>query len=265
MYEKFQLKFLKWACGVHRKTSNIAIFGDSGRYPFTNNAIKLAIDYFYRIQNATEDTLIFKAYKEQRLLNLDWFVTVSALIEKYNIGRSTIPSINVNEKLNEHFKQNWIEGVNNSEKLSFYQSIKLAFQREEYLKVHKFLDRSNICKFRTSSHCLSIEQGRYTSPKTPRQERICIYCLFKTNNPVVENEQHVLFHCPLYHIPIKTFTESINRPIIDVFKRAQNITEMRHLGKLCTSIFDIHEAFFEYAKLPNNQEILNASRPCVIL
>ena len=187
MYEKFQLKFLKWACGVHRNTANVCVYGDSGRYPFTINAIKLAIDYFGRLQNAPVNTLLHKAFIEQQSLSLDWYVNVSALINKYNVGISNIPSINVSQRLNENFRNYWLNSINNSEKLTFYQSIKTLFQREDYLKVNIFTNRSSICKFRTSAHCLAVEQGRYTTPKTPRRERVCIYCLFKLNNTVLED------------------------------------------------------------------------------
>ena len=53
--------------------------------------------------------------------------------------------------------------------------------------------RIQITKWRLSSHDLHIETGRYTSPITPRNERICKRCPTS-----VEDENHVLFQCPLY-------------------------------------------------------------------
>ena len=50
-----------------------------------------------------------------------------------------------------------------------------------------------ISRWRLSSHNLRIETGRYTRPKTPRDERTCGLC-----EAVVEDEQHVIFICPLY-------------------------------------------------------------------
>ena len=265
MYEKFQLKFLKWDCGVHRKTSNLGILGDTGRYPITINAIKLAIDYYGRIENFSEHTLLRKAFEEQRTLNLDWYNNVSTLISAHNIGRSNITSINVSERLNENFRCIWLNSVHSSEKLTFYKSFKSNFQREEYLKLRTFIDRSNICKLRISAHRLSIEQGRYTTPITPRRERACIYCLFESNIIAVENEVHVLSECPLYRIPIKTFTNVVNRPILDVLKHPQNIRELQKFGALCTSVFDIHEAFLEYTKLDTNDDMRANPKPCINL
>ena len=50
-----------------------------------------------------------------------------------------------------------------------------------------------ISRWRLSSHNLKIETGRYTMPKTPRDERTCGLC-----DTVVEDEQHAIFICPLY-------------------------------------------------------------------
>ena len=46
---------------------------------------------------------------------------------------------------------------------------------------------------RTSSHILEIEKGRMCRPKKPIEQRLCPYC------EVLEDEQHFLLHCRLYH------------------------------------------------------------------
>ena len=53
--------------------------------------------------------------------------------------------------------------------------------------------RVAITRWRLSSHDLRVEKGRYTSPRTPREERTCSRC-----PAYVEDEEHVLFQCPLY-------------------------------------------------------------------
>ena len=49
-----------------------------------------------------------------------------------------------------------------------------------------------ITRWRLSNHDLKIETGRYTRPKTPRNERKCILC------DTIEDEYHVIFSCPRY-------------------------------------------------------------------
>ena len=58
--------------------------------------------------------------------------------------------------------------------------------------------RSALTRLRLSSHRLEIETGRYTRPKTDRDERFCTYCKFMGKD-VVEDEIHFLTTCPLYY------------------------------------------------------------------
>ena len=58
-----------------------------------------------------------------------------------------------------------------------------------------FLDdkkRSVITRWRLSNHRLKIELGRYLRPIIPRHLRVCDTC------DVLEDEDHVIFRCPLY-------------------------------------------------------------------
>ena len=108
------------------------------------------------------------------LLKLDWYTTIVDLTNTYGKGPSKVLSINISENLNNSFREHWSLSLDKSEKLAFYKTIKSVFEREKYLKLQDFTDRSNICKLRISAHRLAIEQGRYTSPITPRNERVCL-------------------------------------------------------------------------------------------
>ena len=61
-------------------------------------------------------------------------------------------------------------------------------------------------KFRTSSHCLMVETGRYSRPKIKRENRICTLC----NTKEVEDERHLIFHCNAYSELRKTFFDKIH-------------------------------------------------------
>jgi hypothetical protein len=57
----------------------------------------------------------------------------------------------------------------------------------DYLKMNiPKKDKLIITKFRLSDHILNIERGRYTKPKTKREERYCLFC------DSIENE-NILF------------------------------------------------------------------------
>lgn len=53
---------------------------------------------------------------------------------------------------------------------------------------------SHLMKFRLGIHHLHIESGRWTKPKTPRQQRLCSKCTMN----VIEDEYHFVFECQAY-------------------------------------------------------------------
>ena len=42
--EKIYLSFLKWALGVHHESSNVGVWGESGRYPLIYESIRLTLN-----------------------------------------------------------------------------------------------------------------------------------------------------------------------------------------------------------------------------
>ena len=71
--EKTHLHFLKWALGVNRKTTNVGVWGESGRYPLVYECINLTLKYLTRIKNLQNDSLVSLAFKEQVKMDLDWY------------------------------------------------------------------------------------------------------------------------------------------------------------------------------------------------
>ena len=71
--EVLHLTFLKWTLGVNRKSSNAAVWGDSGKYPLALELTKQVFCYYERLQKLElegSDSLVRHAYSEQRYLNL---------------------------------------------------------------------------------------------------------------------------------------------------------------------------------------------------
>ena len=64
--------------------------------------------------------------------------------------------------------------------------IYLTFANDYYRKI--------ITRWRLSCHTLRIETGRYERPFILRKDRVCTLC------NVLEDEEHVIFVCPAYHI-----------------------------------------------------------------
>ena len=79
--EKTHLSFLKWALGVHRKSSNIGVWGETGRFPLFLEAIRLSLNYFKRLESLDPKSLVQAALREQKSLNLPWFKGIKPLLK----------------------------------------------------------------------------------------------------------------------------------------------------------------------------------------
>ena len=81
--EGLHLSFLKWNLGVGKKTSNAAVWGDSGRYPLVIKISKQVFNYFSRLESmATIDDIDCStkyAFNEQKSLNMSWYRRISSM------------------------------------------------------------------------------------------------------------------------------------------------------------------------------------------
>ncbi len=91
-----------------------------------------------------------------------------------------------------------LDNINDSSKnhkLRTFKLFKEEFKFETYLMLTKNLKYTlSLFRFRISSHNLRIKIGRYTRPKTPENEWVCLYY----TTQAVENESHFTLNCNLY-------------------------------------------------------------------
>ena len=91
------------------------------------------------------------------------------------------------------YNQKWYSDINNSSRLQLYSIYKHDFKPEKYLNIiTETKYKVALSRFRTSSHELRIETGRYDN--TPREQRL--YNLCNMNN--IKDEFHFLLVCPKY-------------------------------------------------------------------
>lgn len=104
-----------------------------------------------------------------------------------------IPFTSIKQSILDNYIQKWSSDINNSPRLQSYCKFKHIFELENYLQIpleNKY--RTAISRFRTSSHKLNIETGRYEG--IPREQRICKSCAMHK----IEDEFHFLLVCPNY-------------------------------------------------------------------
>ena len=121
-----------------------------------------------------------------------------------------------------------------------------------------FLDRISyrshrVCysKMRISNHRFAMETGRFR--KIPRDERCCLYCK-KQSIAVIEDEKHILLHCPLYEQYRKQLYGSVDE-LCPNFKDLKNGDQLNYLLNSDVPIVKAVARFFYNAITLNKREI----------
>jgi hypothetical protein len=88
-----------------------------------------------------------------------------------------------------------------------------------------------ITRWRLSNHELKIETGRRETPFVPRALRLCTTC------GAVEDEEHVVYNCPLYDTIRVTFREFLTKyPEVTRVFNPENVDDARELGRFLIAI-----------------------------
>ena len=123
-------------------------------------------------------------------------------------------------------------------------------------------------KFRISAHNIYVERGRYENPPVPREDRWCTFCFMTYGQKPIEDEEHVLLHCPLYDfIRIKRLPSELRSPtkILDMISDTNERScknETLVTAKLLHEILETNQTYTAYY---NNQDFHNNTGNCAIL
>jgi exonuclease III len=208
--EKLQLKMCKYVLGVHKKTTTLAVRGETGRYPLYLEVSLNILKYLNHLLNSKSDLIRGAVQLNIELANQNkycWLLWANTLIQEIGTDTCQIqqpPSkwlLKAKQTLRGQYFSLWKKQLNpNSEtkptgnKLRTYQKFKTSLTREPYLDTLKSRPiRRQLAQLRTSSHKLHIETGRYN--KTQLADRTCLACKSKD----IEDEEHFLIHCPTYY------------------------------------------------------------------
>ncbi len=81
LQEKVHLSFLRWALGVHRKSSIVGVWGETGRFPLLYQSLRLSLNYFKRLESLSPDSFVSVALTEQKSMELPWFQNIKSLLK----------------------------------------------------------------------------------------------------------------------------------------------------------------------------------------
>ena len=202
--EKLHLNFCKQMLRVNSKATNLAVRGETGRYPLLIKILANMFKYLIHIKTS-KNNLLTEAYElSENLSNKgidSWANFLKSILTFLNIKvdiksdckhlyRKVLQAliIKFNSIWKERIQSNHGENIQKGNKLRTYALFKQNFNMEKYLQFGSRNQRRNLCKFRISNHKLEIEQGRYKNISAG--ERTCKLC-----NTGVEDEIHFLLTC----------------------------------------------------------------------
>ena len=253
-FERLHIKICKQILGTHRKTTNIPVLAELGRFPMKLNIDIQMIKYFLRLGKIQEDRFLHKIYTENNRKcenKKDWNYHIKEILNQCGLSyiwrnqlnkitqTYTDSSINktISTRMKDIFSQNALAFINkdknkNCGKMDFLSQIKDIYAFEPYLNIKNDNHRKSLTKLRLSSHKLEIEVGRWN--KVKREERVCKFCQLGK----VENESHFLFECPKYTLKRITLYQFINEKLnIDMQieqDQLKNLQLLFTMGELST-------------------------------
>ena len=177
--ERVHLRYCKFALGVHAKTTNLAVYGELGRYPLFIDQVVSVAKYMYHMEYSSNNKLLRLFYdnvrKNKASLGKNSIVAFVQNINKV-LGLSAPThskavkqySTRLRKKLANNFRMYWSQMINSDHtkskqggnKLRTYRLFKQNFGYENYLNIANSNLRKELARFRTSSHHLKIETGQ---------------------------------------------------------------------------------------------------------
>ena len=230
--ENLYKNFIKRTLGLKRQTSNLAVYGETGRYPLEIRQIELFLKYWLRIISLDNSDPLFKIYKEllklYKLKHKNWVGTLSGVLEKIDhaellerelpLKQNDVDTIasTLKTTIQSRYQAHWVNEINDNSKnpiLRTYKLFKLSHHMENYISCkldNKY--KKAIAQFRVSSHKLGIETGRHEKPIIPLNCRICKYC----QQDSIDDEQHFLVDCHFHDEDRYTLLEVMSNYINDI-------------------------------------------------
>ena len=201
---KVVLSFLRQLMGVHKKTTNMALMAETGKFPICIKIYTHILKYWLRVQNP-KNKMLYNAYliNHENYLKgqKNWCKIVYYLLKHTDTSLTKTHTmekdINSQKIFKTHLIQNFMTWwkaqaiVTGENKLDFYYKYKKSFIFEKYLDLVPKGTRIPLTRLRLSCHPLPIETGRYSKNKIERENRICPICTVQE----VGDEEHYLRRC----------------------------------------------------------------------
>ena len=226
--EKNNLAYSRFILAVHKKSQNTAVRGELARFPLGLDIITSVLAYYKRFEKGSVSSLLTESYELSSNITKSWVNKSSELKlflgEYLNNITDTSSRKYLHNSLQKKYEEHWEEKIQTEPKMRTYVTFKNKFMYENYLDSLNFNHRRSFTRLRISAHNLPIERGRYTSPKTPEEKRICPHCPSH-----IGNEIHFITEC-------SHFETERNTMYCTIIKLCPNFSNMSNIAKFmyCT-------------------------------
>ena len=130
----------------------------------------------------------------------NWAFQIKDILQRHGLANIWIGQFDreihfntIKQRILDMYFQSWYAEIDNSSQLQAYSIFRHNFEFQDYLdNVIDSKYRTALARFRTSSHKLAIESGRFENIMV--ENRKCRLCTMNT----LENEYHFLLVCPFY-------------------------------------------------------------------
>ena len=203
--ENVHLFACKRFLNVAARTPNRMVYGELGRYPLQINCYIRVIKYWFRLLKMDPERLPNQAYHMLRSLDscgkCNWVSSVRSLLQSVGFGyvwlaqgvtRENCFLREFKQRLTDVFRQDWMAGINSSERFIQYRQFKLVLEPEKYLdSIRQKCFRDALVRLRLGISDINVHKNRYK-----RNDQLalnnCPFC------PEVEDEFHLCFRCHMY-------------------------------------------------------------------
>ena len=216
---------LKTALSVRHSVNNEITYVESGRVPLTIRVKKQQLKFWLSLQELNPQHYISKFIALGDSLNLPFlnhFKNLKTLYESPKNCQDTLRNefaTSVKEKIQR-------EGSTDPDsRLGAYLECNPLLECPSSLPVFE-RDRITVTRYRTGSHHLKIETGRFATPSIPRDERLC------NCGTAVQTVKHCLLSCPLLNTVrtkynISTFNDINNPSVCNFFNEMEIVLKVR--------------------------------------
>lgn len=214
--EIFYRKFLKRVLGLNKSTPNCMVYGELGKRPLLNLIHVRMLSFWVKVSEGKPSKLSTIMYNLIYKLHLNgiydspWLLCIKKILcnsgnpiywhQQEALAPKKFMQLAVSKQLEDQYLQKWNSDIDRNRKCTIYRVFKENMSMERYLIKLDFIERRNLCRFRTGNHKLPITESRYVEGGGG-VDATCKVC----NSGDICDEYHVLFICRKFEVQRKKY------------------------------------------------------------